>query len=318
MQHRILTYCAIGMAVLATAPANAQTAGSQADPAVVTAVLKVPDVAALQAPSERVGEFFETEDGARIFYEVAGDGPPMLLLHGYTLSGALFARVRDALQGEYTVLTVDHRGYGLSEAPEIPDNVKIYAEDALAVMTHLGFDAAIIGGMSMGGPVTLSMYDMSPERFTGMVLIDTSAAAAAPPEAGLWMGTAEVARSIGKEPIMAALLPDMLTGETRLNEPAVSDYLKAVMEGSSIDGFIGGAIALAERPDFTDMLPKINVPTLVIVGLEDSLYAVQVARDMAGQIPGAELAIIPGGSHAAVFEAADLVGSAIKEWAGGL
>jgi len=67
---------------------------------------------------------------------------------------------------------------------------------------------------------------------------------------------------------MAALLPDMLTGDTRLNEPAIADYLKAVMDGSSVDGFIGGAVALAERPDFTDMLPKINVPTLVIVGLK--------------------------------------------------
>jgi pimeloyl-ACP methyl ester carboxylesterase len=318
MRHRILTYCAIGITALAAVPAVAQTGGAQADPAVVTTALDVPDVAALQTPSERVGEFFETEDGARIFYEVAGDGPPMLLLHGYPLSGALFARVRDALQSDHTVLTVDHRGYGLSEAPEIPDNVKVYAEDALAVMTHLGFDAAIIGGMSMGGPVTLSMYEMSPERFTGMVLIDTSAAAAAPPEAGLWNGTAEVARSIGKEPIITALLPDMLTGETRLNEPAISDYLKAVMEGSSVEGFIGGAVALAERPDFTDMLPKINVPTLVIVGLEDSLYAVQVARNMAEQIPDADLAIIPGGSHAAIFEAPGLVASAIKDWASGL
>jgi len=181
MKHRILTYCAIGMAAFAAAPTIAQTGGAQVDPAVVTTAVKVPEVAALQAPSERVGEFFETEDGARIFYEVAGDGPPMLLLQGYPLSGALFARVRDSLQGDHTVLTVDHRGYGLSEAPGIPDNVKMYAEDALAVMTHLGFDAAIIGGMPIGEPVALSMYEMSPERFAGMVLVDTSAAAAAPP-----------------------------------------------------------------------------------------------------------------------------------------
>lgn len=162
------------------------------------------------------------------------------------------------------------------------------------------------------------MYEMAPDRFDGMVLIDTTASAASPAEAGLWQGTAEVARSEGKDPIITALLPDMLTGDTRLNEPAVSDYLTTIMEGSSVDGFIGGAVALAERPDFTGMLSEIGVPALVVVGLEDSLYSVQVARDMVEQIPEAELAIIPGGSHAAVFEAPGAVGSVIQDWAAGL
>lgn len=61
----------------------------------------------------------------------------MLLLHGYPLSGALFARVREALQDDYKVLTVDHHGYGLSDAPETSENVATYAGDALAVMDHL-------------------------------------------------------------------------------------------------------------------------------------------------------------------------------------
>ncbi len=307
---------AFGVALLIAAPAFAQE--QAADPALVTETLEAPAVADLQSPSDRVGEYFETEDGARIFYEVAGDGPPMLLLHGYPLSGALFARVRDTLQGDFTILTVDHRGYGLSEAPETPDDVATYAGDALAVMDHLGFETAVIGGMSMGGPVALSMYDQAPDRFDGLVLIDTTAAAAAPPEAGLWQGVAEVARNTGKEPVITSLVPDMLTGETRLNEPAISDYLTSVMEGSSVEAFIGGAVALAERPDFTDLLAEIEVPALVIVGLEDSLYAVQVARDMVEQLPDAELAIIPGGSHAAVFEAPGEVGSAIQSWAADL
>lgn len=315
MPHHTLICCTIGLAALAATPAAAQTDSTQADPALVTEALEVPAIDALQAPAERVGEFFETEDGARIFYEVAGDGPPMVLLHGYPLSGALFARVRDTLQNDFTVLTVDHRGYGQSEAPGVPDSIQTYADDALAVMEHVGFETATVGGMSMGGPITLSMYEKSPESFEGMVLIDTNAAAASPAEAGLWTGTAEVARNAGKEPIIATLLPDMLTGETRLNEPAVSNYLTAIMKETSVDGFIGGAVALAERPDFTDMLSSIDVPTLVVVGLEDSLYPVQVARDMADQIPGSDLAIIPGGSHAAVFEVPGHVGHAIQDWA---
>ncbi|WP_341938160.1 alpha/beta fold hydrolase [Marinimicrobium sp. C2-29] len=281
---------------------------------VVTEALSAPDVAALQAPSKRIGEHVEV-DGARIFYEAAGEGPPMLLLHGYPLSGALFARVREALQGEYTVITLDHRGYGLSEAPGKPHSIELYASDALAVLDHLEIKEAIIGGMSMGGPITLSMYQMAPDRFTGMILIDTSAAAAAPPEAGLWRGVEEVIAGHGLDPVIKALLPDMLTGETRLRDPAVSEYLREVMQGASVEAGRGGALALAERPDFTSLLAKIGVPTLIIVGTEDSLYPIQVARSMHEQIANSSLAIVPGGSHATIFEAPGRAAAAILEWA---
>jgi pimeloyl-ACP methyl ester carboxylesterase len=297
-----------------TAPAAAQDAGTSA---LVTEELDAPSVDSLQAPSERVGEYAEV-NGARIFYEAAGDGPAMLLLHGYPLSGALFARVRDALQDDYTVITLDHRGYGKSEAPEVPGSIKTYANDALAVLDRLGIESAIIGGMSMGGPIVFSMYEQAPERFDGMILIDTTAAAAPPPEAGLWRGTAEVLRDQGLDAVIPALIPDMLTGETRLNEPAVADYLREVMQSASKDGAIGGAQALAERPDFTGLLGEIDVPTLVLVGLEDSLYALQVSRDMQEAIANSTLAIVPGGSHAAIFEAPGRSAAAIANWAAGL
>lgn len=280
----------------------------------VTEELQVPDVDTLQTPSKRNGDYVEV-DGARIFYEARGEGPPMLLLHGYPLSGALFARVREALQDQYTIITVDHRGYGLSEAPDAPHSIEVYASDALAVLDHLKFDQAIIGGMSMGGPITLSMYQMAPERFTGMILIDTSAAAAAPPEAGLWRGVEEVIAKNGLDPVITALLPDMLTGETRLREPAVSDYLRKIMQDATVKAGRGGALALAERPDFTSLLGKIKVPTLILVGAEDSLYSIQVSRSMHQKIDNSSLAIVPGGSHATIFEAPGRAAAAIQWWA---
>lgn len=300
-----------------TALAEPQGDSAMSQKNVTTGELPFPDVSALQAPSERIGEYVEV-DGARIFYEAAGNGPAMLLLHGYPLSGALFARVRVSLQDDYTVITVDHRGYGLSEAPGIPDSIEVHASDALAVLDHLGIEQAIIGGMSMGGPITLSMYQKAPERFTGMILIDTTAAAAAPPEAGLWGGVEEVIASKGLDPVITALLPDLLTGETRLTSPAVAEYLRAVMQGASIEAGRGGALALAQRPDFMDLLDEIAVPTLIIVGTEDSLYPIHVARSMHEKIANSSLAIIPGGSHAAIFEAPGKAAAAIREWARGL
>ena len=271
-------------------------------------------VSALQAPDARDGEYAEVND-ARIFYEARGDGPPVVLLHGYPLSGALFARLRDGLEDSYTVITLDHRGYGLSEAPGTPDSVVTYAGDALAVMDELGIEQAAIGGMSMGGPIVFEMFRQAPERFSSIILIDTIAAPASPAEAGLWQGMAEMVRSDGVGGIIPVLLPDMLTGQTRQDEPGVVDYLTAVMEGASEDAAIGGAIALAERPDSTPTLAEIEVPTLVLVGLADPVYSFEIAQGMADAIgENAEVAIIEGASHAAVFEAPAEAAAAISDF----
>ena len=259
-------------------------------------------VADLQAPDARVGEFAEV-NGARIFYEAAGDGPALMLLHGYPLSGALFARMRDALQDDYTVVTVDHRGYGMSEADEQPGTIAQYAEDALAVMDELGIESAAIGGMSMGGPITLEMFRQQPDRFSSMILIDTIAAPASPMEAGIWDGSIEKIEADGVGGIIPFLMPQMLTGETRQTMPEQVEYLTTVMEEASKEAAIGGAMALRDRPDLSATLEEIEVPTLVLVGRADPVYAYEISQDMVDAIgENAEIAIIEGASHAAVFE----------------
>ena len=295
--------------LLLACPALAQDAGD-----VVTGTTAAPAVDALGAPGEREGRMVRV-DGAEIFVEESGSGPDLVLLHGYPLSGALFSRVRPALEEHFTVVTLDHRGYGQSQARRAGGSVEAYAEDALAVIDELGIENAIVGGMSMGGPIVFSMYEQAPERFGGLVLIDTTASSANPAERGLWEGTEAIIKKDGMAPIYPALLPDMLSGQTRLNQPEVGEYLTEVMEGATTAAGRAGARALAERPDRTEMLAGIDVPALVIVGMEDALYAMSVSADMAETLPEGELAIIPGASHAAVFEAPGPSAAAILRWA---
>lgn len=273
----------------------------------------------LPEPGAREGDYLETSDGARVFYEVSGEGDAMLLLHGYPLSGALFARNRDALAEQYQVITVDHRGYGLSEAPAVPDDVALYASDALAVLDELGVQQAIIGGHSMGGPITFEMYKTDPDRFRAMMLIDTIAAPANDIEAALWQGFADEAQQNGiSMAYIDSLIKDMLSGETRVNQPEQAAYLTQVVKQVSVDGAVGGAMVLANRPDNTELLAQISVPTLVYVGVEDSIYPVSISQMMADTIPDSTLVTIPGAAHAAIFEAPDESSQAILDWASGL
>ena len=291
--------------LLAAAPAGAQTAAER---------LEMPE------PSAREGQTLSI-NGAEIFVSESGEGDPLVLLHGYPLSGALFERVRDTLDDTYRVVTVDHRGYGQSTTPEVVEEVSTYAEDALAVMEELGIESAAIGGMSMGGPIVFEMYRQDPDAFDAMLLIDTNHLPANPIEAGIWDGAKTMLEEQGEVgAIVPVLLPDMLTGETRLvTAPAQVDYLTQAMEQASLDGAIGGTNVLAGRPDSTDTLESVEEPVLVIVGREDSLYPVAISQQMVDAIgDNAELVVIEGASHAAIFEQPEEAAQAILDFMAGI
>jgi pimeloyl-ACP methyl ester carboxylesterase len=271
----------------------------------------------LPAPDAREGETL-SKNGAEIFYSSSGDGDAIVLLHGYPLSGALFERVRDSLDDTHRVITIDHRGYGQSSTPEPVESVSTYAEDALAVLDSIGVDQAVIGGMSMGGPILFEMYRQNPDVFSGAILIDTNHMPAGEIEQGIWNGTLDAlnnASDVGA--IIPFLMPNMLTGETRLvSAPAQVDYLTAAIEQASVDGALGGAKVLRDRPDSTETLGSMDIPVLVVVGREDTLYPVAISQAMADAAPQGELAVIPGAAHAAVFERPDAVAEAIQNWLG--
>lgn len=256
-------------------------------------------------------------NGAQIHYVSQGTGTPMLLLHGYPLSGELFARNRDALsQAGYRVITIDHRGYGRSTAPAgDTGSLETYAKDALGVMDRLKLSKAIIGGMSMGGPIAFEMYREAPDRFLGLILIDTLANPAGIVEQNLWKGMAQKASTYGPQSLAPELLKDMLTGQTRMNRPGDAKTLTAIVSQASVAADVAGANVLATRPDSVPTLKTIRVPTLIIEGLEDTVYPPEFSMKMQQNIPNAQLVIIPGAAHAAIYEKAGAANAAIINWA---
>ena len=134
----------------------------------------------------------------------------------------------------------------------------------------------------------------------------------------MWLGTGEQARQEGVASLVPFLIKDMLTGDTRMNNPELVDYLGTLIEAASVDGALGGGVALAFREDNTDVYSTISVPTLILFGLEDTLTPVSLAQTMNEQIPNSTLEIIDGASHASIIEAADEANQAILDWAQGI
>ena len=103
------------------------------------------------------GSFAEIDDGVRIYYEVHGEGEPMVLIHGYPLNSGLVRDNLGPLSELYQIITADLRDYGCGETPDSEWSTKIYASDVLAVMNQAGVAQAIIGGMSMDGPIVFEI-----------------------------------------------------------------------------------------------------------------------------------------------------------------
>ncbi len=256
--------------------------------------------------------------GATIAYRVQGHGPALMLVHGYPLSGELFAKNRAALSRRYTVVTPDLRGFGSSTTPDTKGGVQLYAKDMLAVMNHLHIQKAIIGGMSMGGPVVLEMYREAPQRFRGMILIDSAAAPASPVEKGEWPGFGKLAEQKGTAAMIPILMPQMLTTKTRMADPALVKFIGGIVKRGSVKAAVGGGSTLANRPDSRPTLAHVKVPVLLLVGMDDPIYAVEMQKMMKASAYGSKLAIIPGAAHAAIIEKPEACDRAIESWAGSL
>ncbi|MGI8748215.1 MAG: alpha/beta fold hydrolase [Deinococcus sp.] len=258
-------------------------------------------------------------NGARIHVVVQGQGQPVLLVHGYPLSGELFAKNRAALSRHYRVITLDLRGFGKSTAPQgDAGSLQTYAKDALGVLDALKIQKAVIGGMSMGGPVVFEMYREAPERFSGMMLIDTIANPASIVEQHLWKGMAQKAVTFGSQSLVGELLKDMLTGQTRMNMPQQAAFLGGIVKQATVAADVAGAVVLANRPDSVPTLGTITVPTLIIVGLEDTVYPPVFSMKMQQNIKGSKLVIIPGAAHAATYEKANAVNAAMLSFLNGM
>lgn len=287
------------------------------------AVWSVPSRAQLPPPTQqaameadqRQGAFFDV-GGAHIFYQVAGHGTPLLLIHGYPLSGDLFRGQLAGLSSKFQVITLDLPGFGKSTAPDASGSMAGYAQYVLALMNQLNIESAIIGGHSMGGQITLELYREAPQRFSGMILIDTNPMKASIVEQAEFPAFGTQAMQVGVPAIVPILAPQMVTGATLLKNEAIASGIMNILAEGSVNGAIGGGQALATRADYTALLGSIAVPTLVLEGVDDPVYGVSIAQMTADAIPGAQLALIPGAAHASIFERPREANAAIVAWAG--
>ncbi len=225
-------------------------------------------------------------DGVKVYFEDHGSGPAVLLSHGYSASSTMWREQVEALADNYRVMTWDMRGHGQSDYPDDPD---AYSEahsvaDAAAILDACGVEQAVIGGLSLGGCVSLAFHLAHPGRTSGLMLFDTGPGFKNPNARAAWNETAHARAARFEAEGLAALSK---------NSAAV-----AIAGHRDATGLVHAARGMLAQFDdsLIQSLPDIAVPSLVLVGSEDVNF--HAATDyMAKKIPDAQKVVIENAGH---------------------
>lgn len=238
---------------------------------------------------------------AEIAYEGSGTGLPVLFVHGFPHDRTLWAPQIGALVDRCRCIAPDLRGFGESTTAG-PHSMDQYADDLAALLDETGIDQAVVCGLSMGGYIAFALWRRHRARVRALVLSDTRAGADDETGRRKREELIELARGSGSAAVAAALMPGMVGKTTRERSPAVVDALYGMLERAPVEGIVGGAQAMRDRPDSTPLLASIDVPTLIVVGDEDVLTPPSEARAMRERIAGSRLEIIAGAGHVSNIE----------------
>src|SRR5918911_1279541 len=249
-------------------------------------------------------------------YVERGEGPedPVVLLHAFPLNSRMWAPQIKALASHRRVITPDYPGFGRSPRPPAQPDVRYYAEQVRDLLDQLKLGRVVLGGLSMGGYVAFACLRLFPERISALLLANTRPE---PDDEDAKEARRETARRVAEEGV--GILPDLqmenlLAPDTLENKKDVAKFVRGLILESSPDGVVAALGAMRERPDSTDLLGKINVPTLVIGGAEDALSTPEIMESMAEKIPDSRHLTLPNAGHLSNLEAPKGFNTALEDF----
>lgn len=254
---------------------------------------------------------FVKVNGNTLFYREAGEGPLAVFIHGFPLDHSLWLDQLKGLAHVRRCVALDLRGHGRSDPIVDPVlTMEILADDVAGVVEAMGETSADVVALSMGGYVALALYELRPRMVRTVTLMDTRATADTP--TGRTGRDAMAARLLdqGRSAIATELIGALLGRAPSLRAQA---RLRSMVEGTRYETFIASLEGMKDRPDRSSLLPRIQVPALVVTGDQDALIPVEDARAMADSIPGARTTIITDAGHLPPIEQPDQVNQALIE-----
>jgi pimeloyl-ACP methyl ester carboxylesterase len=237
-----------------------------------------------------------------LVHRESGSGLPLVLLHAFPLSSAMWLEQRELLGARCRVITPDQRGFGGSPLGDDPPSLTECADDVVALLDRLELEQVVLGGLSMGGYVAMELLRRAPERVRALVLADTKAEADAPEAREGRLRTAETVEQEGTAQLAEQMLPALLAPTTLERRGAVVGRVRGLVTAAPSAAVAWASRAMAARPDSFATLQGVEVPALVVVGEHDALSPVAQAQAMADALPQGRLAVLPETGHLSAVE----------------
>lgn len=227
---------------------------------------------------------------------------PLIFVHGFPLNSGMWENQTRELSSDFFVVTYDLRGLGKSPVPQIPYTMFDHADDLLTIIRELDLKEPIIGGLSMGGYILqafLMRHDFKP---SGIILTNTRANADDNVTKLRRSNGIGLIRSGKTREFIKDFIPTCFCEKTKILNPDIVEKLIESNLDSDPAGVAGALFAMLSRPDTTEFVKSIDIPTLVIGGSDDLVTPASMMEETFGSIKNVSFNIIPDSGHLSPIE----------------
>jgi 3-oxoadipate enol-lactonase len=255
-----------------------------------------------------------TRDGTRIAYTLHGDKNAKnraVLVHSVAMDREFWHPVAERLAPKTAVLTYDCRGHGGSDKPGGPYTIELYADDLAELMDHVGWPSALVAGASMGGMVALAFAAIYPNRTDALGLIDTTAWYG-PDAAKNWAERADKAVREGLGSLINFQTTRWFGDAFRADHPEVVKRCVDVFLRNDVAAY-GEACRMLGRADMRSALPRLKMPTAVVVGEEDYAAPPAMAEVLHRGIAGSTFTLLKKARHLTPLEMPDVIAAELDQ-----
>ena len=264
--------------------------------------------------------FFDADDAA-IYYEIAGDGPPLVLLHGYALNGRMWEYQAPVFSKSYKIITVDLRGFGRSSCGKNWSGA-IMASDVIGLISFLKLRNVAVLGFSMGGPVAIRAAILMPEVVTRLILVSSVLPSKGLPNTKVEerhnRKELEILKSRGIEGWAESIgmWNGPLLGDMLKNNPDLENRWRMMISAHDVNylsNMMTARLTTESSMDWRSRLREIQQKTLVIAGAGDKNF-IDASKRLAQDIPNSEMVIIDGAGHIVNLERPEEFNRAVLEF----
>src|SRR5262245_46947462 len=253
-----------------------------------------------------------TSGDTKILYEIEGQGPPLVLLHPFPANHKFWKPAAAQLSARYQLIMPDLRGHAASAPGEGPATMEKHAADLRRVCEAAGVQRARFMGVSIGGYIMFEFWRRYRERVQTLILCDTKAQADTPEGRATRLRSAEDVLKLGPDAFLDEMAQKLLGATTKSQRPDLAAAARKMLGEMSPAGIAAVQRGMAERPDSVPTLKTISVPTLILVGEEDTLTPVADAELMRQHTQNSLMTTVPRAGHYAPFEQHEFVVGAVR------